>query len=176
MVRTQNIPPNSEHEEFGPGKKGYILCPEGKEVYFKKSWHPNLESLPELNAAHNWGEPRSGAEREEKSVKFELCPAHQMLKDKQYEGEVIVENLNEANREELTNLIKNRGEEAERRDTLHRILKIEQQPKGIRVETSENQLAQKIGKAIGSHYKKADLKIQPGSGTSDVGRVRIILP
>mgnify|MGYP001609714250 FL=1 len=161
-MRIQDKEPNSEREEFGPGKKGYLLCPEGKEVYFKKSWHPNLESLPELN--------------EEKSVKFELCPAHQMLKDRQYEGEVIVENLKEENREELTNLIKNRGQEAERRDTLHRILKIEQLPVGIRVETSENQLAQKIGKAIESHYKKSDIKIQTGSEPSDVTRVKVILP
>ena len=161
-MRIQDKEPASEREEFGPGKKGYILCPEGKEVYFKKSWHPNLESLPELN--------------EEKSVKFELCPAHQMLKDRQYEGEVIVENLKEENREELTNLIKNRGQEAERRDTLHRILKIEQLPGGIRVETSENQLAQKIGKAIESHYKKSAIKIQLSSGKSDLVKVRVALP
>lgn len=162
MANIQDKLPNKEGEEFGPGKGGYLLCPDGKEVYFKKSWHPSLESLPELN--------------ENMSVKFELCPAHLMMKNRQYEGEVIVENLNETNREELTNLIKNRGGEAERRDALHRVLKIEQLPRGIRVETSENQLAQKIGKAIESHYKKAELKIQPGVGPSDVMRVRIVLP
>ncbi len=162
MAKVQEGLPNSEQEEFGPGKKGYLLCPEGKEVYFQKSWRPNLESIPELN--------------ENMSVKFELCPVHQMMKDRQYEGEVVVENVDQLKQEELVNLIKNRGEEAERRDTMHRILKIEQKSGIIRVETSENQLAQKIGKAIESHYKKAELKIQQDGEPSDVVHIRVVLP
>ena len=66
-----------EREEFGGGKRGVVMCPNCKAAYYKKSWHHDI--------AHLEG-------NEDMPVSFMLCPADQMIKNKQYEGKVVVKN------------------------------------------------------------------------------------
>lgn len=130
-------------EEFGPGKRGFIFCPRGEAVYYKKSWHHMGEFFnnpPNLKGDEN--------------IRFKLCPAHEMEKNKQYEGEVVIKNIPAKFRKELINLIENMGEHAIRRDVLDRVLELRSKKQELRITTSENQLAQKIAQKISEVFKK----------------------
>jgi len=135
-------------QEFGPGKAGFIFCPHGEAVYYKKSWHHTEKFF--LNPPKLTG----------KGVQFKLCPAHEMLKNKQYEGEVIIKNVPAKYRQELLNLIKNMGERAMRQDVLERVLEFKTKNSELKVTTSENQLAQKIGRKVKEIFRgRAKTKI-----------------
>jgi hypothetical protein len=135
-------------QEFGPGKAGFIFCPHGEAVYYKKSWHHTEKFF--LNPPKLTG----------KGIKFKLCPAHEMLKNKQYEGEVIIKNVPAKFRQELLNLIKNMGERAMRQDILERVLELKTKNSELKVTTSENQLAQKIGRKVKEVFRgRAKTKI-----------------
>ncbi len=149
-------------EEFGPGRAEYIICPEGGEAYFHKSWHHSLADFKHIS--------------ENKKISFRLCPFHQMVKNKQHEGEIIVENAPEKDRRELIRLIERSGEHGYRRDPMDRIIKIERKGNAIRVETSENQLAQKIANKIQDRFKKAVKKIHRGGRESDMVSIKIFFP
>lgn len=149
-------------EEFGPGKVEFTVCPEGGEAYFHKYWHHSLSDFKHLS--------------EKKKIIFSLCPFHQMVKNKQYEGEIIVENVPQKDRRELIRLIERSGERGYRRDAMDRIIKIEIKGDKIRVETSENQLAQKIANKICDRFKKTEHEIRRGKREADVVRIKIIFP
>ncbi|QQG44927.1 MAG: hypothetical protein HYW89_02870 [Candidatus Sungiibacteriota bacterium] len=94
-----------------------------------------------------------------------------MIKNKQYEGEVVVKNVPPNFRKELLNLIENMGERAMRRDVLDRVLDLRFKDKDLRITTSENQLAQKIALKIQEVFKnKIEKKIRRGKegGVSSV--------
>lgn len=147
-------------EEFGPGKQEFIFCPQGEAVYFKKSWHHTEEFLG-----------RTLNPKKEKGIKFKLCPAHQMLKNKQYEGEIVVKNIPAERKKDLFSLVKNMGETAMRLDVLDRILGFKTKGQTLQVITSENQLAQKIARKITKVFKQeTKAKISRGK-ESDVVRV-----
>ena len=149
-------------EEFGPGRAEYIICPEGGEAYFHKSWHHSLADFKHLY--------------ENKKISFTLCPFHQMVKNKQYEGEIIVENVPAKDQRELTRLVERSGEHGYRRDPMDRIVKVEAKKDQIRVETSENQLAQKIANKIQDRFKNTTRAVRRGGGESDVVRIKINFP
>ncbi len=154
----------SDHEtaEFGPGKRGLVFCPRGEAVYYKKSWHHTSEFF---------SNPPDFTKK--KGIIFKLCPADMMLKNKQYEGEITIRNVPEAVREDLVRRIENMGETAMRIDVLDRVSEIAVKESGIRVTTTENQLAQKIAKNIAAAFKKkVAMRISRGK-ESDVVRVTI---
>lgn len=136
-----------EESEFGKGKKDIVICKKCNAVYFYKSWHHQLEEYSHI--------------KEDKKLKFILCPACQMIKDKKYEGEVIMENIPLDLRKNIVNTIKNVGKEAFKRNSQSRIIYIKEieKNKKIRVLTTENQLAVRIGKKIKSAYHP-EMKIQ----------------
>jgi len=149
-----------EEQEFGPGKKDIVICPQCQAFYYYKSWHHHLEEYRHLS--------------EDKRVKFQLCPACQMIKEGKYEGQVILKNVPLEKEEEMIKLVKNFGEEAFRRDPLDRIIKIKskkisQNLVEIEILTTENQLAVRIGKKIKGAFK-GDLEIKY-SHQEDTARV-----
>lgn len=146
-------------EEFGPGKKEFIICPDGGEAYFHKSWHHSLADFKHLS--------------ENKKISFKLCTLHSMVKNKQYEGEVIIENTPTKDRQELIRLIERSGEHGYRRDPMDRIIKIESRGNSVRVETSENQLAQKIANKVRDRFKKTSQEVRRGKRNSDVVSIMI---
>lgn len=149
-------------QEFGPGKVEFIVCPKGGEVYYHKSWHHSLADFKHLD--------------EKKKITFKLCPFHQMVKNKQYEGEIIIDGAPDKDRKELIRLIERSGEHGYRCDPMDRIIKIEAQGNRIRVETSENQLAQKIANKIRDRFKKTTRRISRGKRESDVVSIKIFFP
>ncbi len=149
-------------EEFGPGKVEFTVCPEGGEVYYHKYWHHALEDFKHLS--------------EKKKIVFKLCPFHLMVKNKQYEGELIIEGVPAKYRQELIRLIENSGEHGYRADPMDRIIKMENKGNAIRVELSENQLAQKIANKIRDRFKNTTRAVKRGGGESDVIRIKINFP
>lgn len=147
-------------EEFGPARREFIFCPHGEAVYYKKSWHHTskfFRNPPDF--------------KKEKSIRFRECPAHEMLKNKQYEGEIIVKNVPASVRADLVRLVENMGERAMRKDVLDCVLGLEVRTKELRVTTSENQLAQRIaGKITATFAKHARAKISRAK-EDDVVRV-----
>jgi NMD protein affecting ribosome stability and mRNA decay len=158
-ILPENLPtslpkPKKEEQEFGPGKRDVLVCPECNAVYFYKSWHHRLEDYPHL--------------KENKDVRFKLCPACIMIKNGKFEGEVIIENLDGKNITDLINTIKNMGDSAIKRDNQDRIIKIKEKENKIRVITTENQLAQKIANKIKKTFNFKNLEIKYSKGESVV--------
>ena len=149
-----------DEQEFGPGKKEYIVCPECNSAYFDKSWH---HSLREEKPEHL---------QKEKRVIFKLCPADEMKKKKMYEGEVTIVLGDLKIKQDVLNSIKNSDGLARQRDTLDRVLWTEDKGNTIKVFTSENQLAVKIGKKLSSAHPGGKLEIKH-SKDEDVSRVRV---
>lgn len=130
-------------EEFGPGKSEFVLCPKDDAVYYKKSWHHAGDFF--LRAPNI---------KKEKGIRFKLCPAHEMMRNKQYEGEVVIQNIPKQFFEELRRLAENMGEQAYRTDVTTRVLSLNARNDSLRVTVSENQLAQKIARKIERGFRK----------------------
>ena len=143
-------PKSKKEEQEFLSKKDIVLCSVCNAAYHGKSWHHVLEGHQKLS----------------KGIKFSVCPACQMIKEKKYEGQVIVKNV--SRKKELLNLIKNIGERAFRRDVLDRIVKIKE-GKEIEVLTTENQLEVSIGKQVKRALKgKMDIKWSKGESVARV--------
>lgn len=162
-IKAKAGPKLSRHamEEFGPGKSGFVFCPHGEAVYYKKSWH---------HAAKFFTNPPklSG-----KGIRFKPCPVHEMLKNKQYEGELVIKNVPAKFRRELLNLIENFGKRAIRKDVLDRILEFRIKNQEFRITTSENQLAQKLANKISEVFKKRVGTETSRAAGKDVVRIKI---
>ncbi len=85
------ILPHASEREFPKGKTGLLFCKDCNAIYYKKSWHRNLRYYKNLC--------------EDLAVAFSLCPACEMVKNKQFEGKVIIKNVPEKNFNDLTHLI-----------------------------------------------------------------------
>jgi len=127
-----------DEQEFGPGKKEYIICDDCGAVYYDKAWH------------HELGDDVKHIRKnlDKKQVKFVLCPACKWKKDKVFEGELILENIPSAKYQEIKNAINNIDKEAQRRDPLDRILWKKEKKNEMRLYLSENQLTVFMGKKL----------------------------
>jgi hypothetical protein len=152
-----------EVEEFGPGKRDFIVCPECEAVYYHKSWHHGMEGAVKDQMPEEFADKHG--------IKFRTCPACQMKKDKVYEGEVIIRvGKSGGVKSDILNAVKNSDKQAQDRDPMDRVLWIDDRGSEVRVYTSENQLAVKIGKKINSAFKGGKLNIKY-SGKEDTARV-----
>ncbi len=178
--RSRRPKSRKEEAEFGPGKIDILVCKKCSAFYWYKSWHPRLSDYPEL--------------KQNKRIKFVLCPACQMIKDKKYEGEIILEAVPKDFKEGIKNLAENYGKKAFSKDPMDRIVSIEEKRvkrvtakrkrgatsrkefKGledIRILTTENQLAVRLARKINEIYGgKLSLTITH-SHREDVTRIRI---
>lgn len=154
-------PPRRREEHEAPkGKVGLVFCQKCNIVYYKKSWHHNLRSHKKI--------------RENLPVQFTLCPACEMIKNKQFEGGVVVQNAPAKILNELIRLVEKFGQRAYKRDPLDRLIEIKKTKEGLNITTTENQLAVKIAKKIGDVFKKTKTKITYSPAPSDVVYVKII--
>ncbi len=151
--------PRTEEREIPKGKLGLIFCKECEAVYYKKSWHHNLRNYKKL--------------KENLPVNFSLCPACQMIKNKQFEGEIIVKNVPEKIKKDLINLIKAFSQKAYERDPMDRLIAIKETKEGTRITTTENQLAVKLAKKIKDVFKKVNMKISYSPQPSDVVYIKL---
>lgn len=159
--------PKSQHEveEFAD-KKGLLLCQGCGAAYYKKHWHRSLEKL-------NLAETESVAKKD-KSVKFTLCPACTMIANKQYEGRLIIKNIPDKLAEELESLIRGFCERAYDRDPLDRLIDIKKLSNGDwEVTTTENELANKLGKKIKDNFNKTTTRTIFNAEPGDVTEVTV---
>ena len=157
--RLEVYEPRKEEHEFPKGKLGLVLCSVCNAAYYKKSWHHNLRNYKNL--------------RENLPIKFTVCPACKMIKDKQFEGEIIIQNAPAKIQNELTNLIKSFSRRAYERDPMHRLIEIKNSPRGTRITTTENQLAVKLAKKIKETFKRVDYKVSYSPSPSDVVYIKM---
>lgn len=154
--------PKSRHEveEFS-AKKGLVICEKCNIFYYKKSWHHSADKFI--------------AEREDKDLplNFILCPACRMIKNKQYEGKIVIQNAPEKLKEELINLIKGYCRRAYLKDPLDRLIDIKKEDKNIIVTVTENELANKLGKKIKGTFNKLNVKTSFIKEPGDTALVRI---
>ncbi len=154
-----------EEAELGKGKIDVLICKKCKAVYWYKSWHHSLDQKLKLDS-------------EKLRLKFVLCPACQMIRDKKFEGEVLISNIPFNYKKEILKLIKNIKKRAYQRDPMDRIISIREirgkfvKISGFRVLTTENQLAVSIGKQIKRAFKEVKLDIQ-WSHKESTARVRV---
>jgi NMD protein affecting ribosome stability and mRNA decay len=154
--------PKSQHEveEFA-AKKGLLICEKCNIFYYKKSWHHNADKFI--------------AEREDKDLplNFILCPTCQMVKNKQYEGRIVIKNIPEKLKEELVNLIKAYCRRAYLKDPLDKLIDVKKEGKDIIVTTTENELANKLGKKIKDTFNKVIVKTSFIKEPGDTALVKI---
>lgn len=171
-----------EEAEFGRGRKEYLLCSECGSWYFHKSWHTNIEE----DTRHFFVG--------EENIQTVVCPPCRWRHDKQFEGELVLENIPQIFRESVHNLIRNYDTREQARDPMDRILHIEEsnigRPSGaqkrgavsrksleripiIRILTSENQMAVQLAKKISETFGG---KLKPKitySHEEDIVRVKV---
>lgn len=169
-----------EEQEFGAGKTDILVCKICGVFYWYKSWHHNLANYPRLN--------------ESKQVKFTLCPACQMIKNKKFEGEIILKNVLPNLKKEILALVKNYGERAVKKDPMNRIISVKESKikrsgaKGgrggvlgkaiaesvnIRILATENQLARRLAKKINEICGRKFFVAIADSNREDVARITI---
>lgn len=150
MVGRRSQRSRKEESEFGLGQKEFLKCSECGVVYFDKSWH------------HGLLEEKQEHLKENRQFKFTLCPACKMKKDKIFEGEVVImlKAKNYKLKADVMNTIKNSDKQGQDWDPLDRILWMEDKGNEIRIYTSENQLAVRIGKKLNSSFPGSKLEIK----------------
>ncbi len=179
--------PRTREKEFPFGEKGVIVCSVCHSVYYKKSWHhnKNQKSLP------------AGQAGKIKNQKFVLCPACQMIKDKEFEGQLTISNFPLNLKTDLFRFIKNFCQRAFERDPMDRLIAITQinaddtqtnaekfqresalSPRRsavLIITTTENQLAVKLAKKIKEVFNKykAQIKISYSPEPSDTTYIKI---
>lgn len=143
-----------EEQEYGSGKKDFVICPDCGAVYHFKSWHHSLNEVAKDQT------PEKFAEKHD--VVFEICPACDMKNKKVYEGEVVIKlgRAAQKHKEEILKTVEGSDKLARERDPMDRILWIEDKDSEIHVFTSENQLAVKMGKNLDSAFKGGRLEIK----------------
>jgi len=148
----------NDEEEFGPGKKGIILCPECNSAYFKKSWHHDFRGLKfPLN--------------QNLPITFKPCPACRMIKNKQYEGRITLKNVPAKYAEELDNFIIAYGKRATDRNPMDRLIGIKKSSSTWIVTTTENQMANKLARKIQTSFKKVKAKTKFNREPGDVAHI-----
>ena len=145
-----------EEQEYGAGKKDFVVCEKCNAVYYYKSWKHGFVDYKHLN--------------ENKNIKFEICPACQMIKDKKFEGKVVFESVPKEYKEDILRNIKNTGERAYKRDPMDRIIEVKESGGNVEVTTTENQLARNIARQVTSAYKntKSDISWSKEEGVARV--------
>lgn len=159
------FPERRGKQEFGLAKKEYVLCKTCQAAYYDKSWHRGLEDYKHLTEKNI----------DKKKINFTLCPACEMIKNKQFEGLITVYNVPALIKSELINLVKNMGETARSIDPMDRVSKIKESKDIMEIWTTENQLAKKIANKIKSTFPQqlGAKKIHFSGEGSDVVRVTI---
>lgn len=126
------------------------LCPTCKLVYVKQRWHKNDAEAKLLS--------------EKKDVFTHKCPACRKIEDNypmgvvNISGDFVAEHF-----EDLVNLVKAEERRAAEKNPLERLMKVDKVDGGIKVETTSDALALRIGRLLNKSYKgSTDFKFRYG--------------
>jgi len=116
------------------------VCKRCHAVYQNKRWNMDEELFQKMN---EW-----------KGMKKVLCPACQKIKDKFPGGIVTLKgDFLREHKDEIMNLIKNEEERAMGFNPLERIMEISSIEGGMELKTTNEKLAQRIGKSVYRAYQ-----------------------
>lgn len=155
----------AENEEYWREQKGVLLCPECGNVHFKKRWYASRSDLLSRNKTKS---------KFFVIAKNQTCPACEMVKNHEYEGELIAEGVPNHLQVELLNLIQKFGGEAMRRDPQDRIITAKKSGNTFRVTTTENQLADRLGKKIHKAFRPSTIHFTHSREPFEVDRIRVV--
>jgi NMD protein affecting ribosome stability and mRNA decay len=120
------------------------------------------EQLPEASMCREcggvymsgrWYHPEQVAKKPGRSVRETVCPACRKLKDHVPSGVLrLTGQFVLAHREEILNLIRNESRKADSVNPMERVMTMESQPDGIELTTTNEKLAQRLGKAMHRAY------------------------
>ncbi len=122
------------------GNNGNSICDKCHAVYHNKRWYLDEEMYSEKSA--------------QKKINRVLCPACRKMKDRfpggilKLKGEFLQEH-----KSEILNLIKNEEQKARGFNPLERIMDISRIKSGIEITTTNEKLAQRIGKSLHKAYQ-----------------------
>ncbi len=153
-------------EEF-PAQKGVVLCKTCGAAYHKKSWRHGIE---EFNKAET---ESISSGKKDVPVKFELCPACQMIKNHQYEGRITIKNLPEASEHSLSELVEGFGKRAYEQDAMHRLIEIKNDGDKWVITTTENEMANKLAHKIKTSFSHVKSRTHFAGDPSDVAEITI---
>lgn len=150
-----------EEAEFGKGKRGMFICRRCGSCYYLKAWHHGFEKINTRRAVTR------------KDFQSTLCPACAMIKNKQYEGRVVIYKVPLPVRDGLKALIRSFGNKAFERDCQHRIIGISSEKDMLTVTTSENQLAAKLAKKIRETFHAKRARMVHSAAPSDMATISL---
>ena len=157
-----NLPEERDYkQEFLKGEKPFLMCSDCGSVYFDKHWHHKIDDFKNIDKENNF------------QMKFKLCPACEMIKNKQYEGRVTIKNVSKELEQELGRLITSFCRTAFEIDPLDRLIDIKKGKDDWEVTITENQLANKLAKKIKEVFNKIDVEHSFASDPSDVVEVTV---
>jgi len=106
---------------------------------------------------HRWiPEPDAELKRDlaKKSHEMRLCPGDVRLQKRQVEGIVTLKgSFMESHRDEIANLVNRVAREGRRRNVSARIFEVVEDDRGIVIETSDEHLAERMGKEVQKAFK-----------------------
>lgn len=156
--RGKRMPEKYEGREFPKGKAGIVICPQCHAYLFKKKWSHADDSFIQVMILE--GMP----------VKYELCFADKMIKQREFEGEVVVCNVPKPLQEQVLALIRAYCHRAYLKDPMDKLIFVSGTSK-IRARLTENQTAQKLGKKIKETFKAHKISFVHSKEPNDVERV-----
>lgn len=118
------------------------VCTRCHAVYQRRHWHLDEQRYQQAAAMPD--------------TRQVLCPACQKISDNYAQGEVVLRGtFLETHRDEITNLIANEEERAKGLNPLERIVRITERAGALTVTTTNEKLAQRIGRALQKAYQGA---------------------
>jgi NMD protein affecting ribosome stability and mRNA decay len=122
---------------FRRSPKGILSCRGCGSIYYLRRWtlEPPAEILKRV-------ELRDG-------VSLTFCPACQKMRDHYWMGVVQISGINADEKREVVRLLKNEERRAREKNPLERIVRIADLDAGLRVETTTEKLAQRLGRCLG---------------------------
>jgi NMD protein affecting ribosome stability and mRNA decay len=117
-----------------------LVCNECASVYHGHRWYLKEQALEAVHAA-------------KETIGHIVCPACQKIRDKMPGGVVrLVGGFVSTHKEEILNLIRNEGDRAKQTNPLERVMDIETANGSVDILTTNERLAQRIGKAMHKAY------------------------
>lgn len=153
--------PHKEEAEFGKAKSGLGMCRSCLSFYYAKSWHLKCPIFP------------TETKNREIQVELSLCPACRMIRNKVYEGRLIIRNVPARSIPELESLIRSYGARAYNKDCQHRLINLSRTKNHLEVTTTENQLATRLAKKIKDAFNRVRIRTIYSAAPSDASLVRV---
>lgn len=116
--------------------KGLRRCLGCGSFYYRRRW--TLELPPDI---------RDRVDLSHEEI-FTFCPACRKMRQKYPSGELRLTEVGPSERQELFRVLRNEEDRAREKNPLERIMRIERDGAGYRVETTTEKLAQRLGRSL----------------------------